>query len=200
MQWKAYSEHVSFLVDQLVNNWVNQFGLDGVDIDFEDTPAFQGTVGYNGVTFLTELSMQLASKMPGGNLLTHSPQTPYWLGGFLPDHPYVTIWNDSKGAISWVNNQFYNNPGFDGTPMLDVTNYETIVQTTGPEHAVLAMPVSEGAAPGGGYIDTPILIQDVIDVLLKQFPNQFGGVAGWEIPLDPMSAWANAIGGALNIG
>lgn len=55
-QYQAYAENVGGLVADLVDNWVKPYGLNGVDIDFEDTSAFETPSPYNGVDFLSSLT------------------------------------------------------------------------------------------------------------------------------------------------
>jgi len=75
-------------VDNLANQiatFVTSNGFDGVDIDFEDTNAFENAAGYDGVDFLTQLTDDLYSQLPQyQNIVTHAPQTPYW----FPDQSY----------------------------------------------------------------------------------------------------------------
>src|SRR5262249_15700882 len=70
-------ESLAYHLTQIVNN--NRF--DGVDIDFEDGSAFMGHANYDGVSFLTVLTGALHSLLPQWSIITHAPQTPYWLTG-----------------------------------------------------------------------------------------------------------------------
>ena len=84
-------------MDNLASNiasFVYSNGFDGVDIDFEDTNAFKGQAGYDGVTFLTQLTDDLyydLSQPPffRQNTITHAPQTPYWLQNYNYRYPPI---------------------------------------------------------------------------------------------------------------
>ena len=65
-------------MEQIVS-WVGSIDADGVDIDFEDSNAFTGKAGYDGITFLSELTSGLSQALPSGSIITHAPQTPYWI-------------------------------------------------------------------------------------------------------------------------
>jgi len=130
-QYQAYSVDINSLVSDIVSNWVQPYGFSGIDIDFEDTSAFENTGLYNGIDFLSNLTTELAKHLPATqNIITHAPQTPYW-GTTFVDQPYVEIWQNVGQHISWVNNQFYNNTGWDGTSTLDIKWYDKIAETCG---------------------------------------------------------------------
>jgi hypothetical protein len=78
-QYRACYGNMGYLLSQL--NWVvTAYGFDGVDIDFEDTDAFKGKTGYDGVDFLTQLTNDLYYELPQWhNIITHAPQTPYFM-------------------------------------------------------------------------------------------------------------------------
>ncbi len=198
-QYKAYCGNVDSLVSDLVGNWITKYGFNGVDIDFEDTSAFQSSPPYNGVDFLISLTKELAKQLPSEqNIITHAPQTPYW-GTTYVDEPYVKIWQNVSNSITWINNQFYNNPAWDGTPELDIHWYETIAQTTGPQKLMLGMPVGPKSA-GQGYLPLSVLIPDVIQPLQQKYPTDFGGVMGWELSDDNEGTWGKEIGRTLRLG
>jgi chitinase len=74
--YRSYAQDVNGLVNQIVN-FVNSYGFNGVDIDYEDNNGFQG--GYDGIGFLSNLTSGLYQALPAGrNIITHAPQTPYW--------------------------------------------------------------------------------------------------------------------------
>ena len=198
-QYKAYSENVDNLVSDLVDNWIKTYGFNGVDIDFEDTSAFQPSSPYDGVDFLVTLTQELAKQLPPEqNIITHAPQTPYWGTSFV-DEPYVKIWNKVSNSITWINNQFYNNNGWDGTSELDIQWYKTIAQTTKPQKLMLGMPVGANSAEEG-YLPLSILIPEVIQPLQQKYPTEFGGVMGWELSDDHEGTWGKEISNALMLG
>jgi len=126
-----------------INNLANELslvmtsnGFDGVDIDFEDTSAFQGQAGYDGVVFLTVLTNSLYKTVPQWSIITHAPQTPYWLQNYIYNSPpYDLVFLNTGGSeIKWFNNQTYNNcysGGTDCTATDKIGNYEYIVNQFG---------------------------------------------------------------------
>lgn len=73
---------------QKLADFVNSNNLDGVDIDWEDTAAFQSGVGEQWlITFTTVLRNSLPSA-----IITHAPQAPYFGGTSLyPKNAYLAI-------------------------------------------------------------------------------------------------------------
>jgi len=66
-KYKICNENVPGLVKQIVS-WVGSIGADGVDFDFEDSNAFTGKAGYDGITFLSELTRGLYQAFHRGAL------------------------------------------------------------------------------------------------------------------------------------
>src|SRR5262249_32167750 len=81
------------LVNQLVA-FVNDNGLDGVDIDYEDDSGFSttdlqtgewtGPPAYDGIDFLIALTDGLARALEPGHIITHAPAPGY----FNPNDSY----------------------------------------------------------------------------------------------------------------
>lgn len=81
--------------------------LDGVDIDWEDTAAFQSTAG-GGEAWLIKFTNQLRSKLPSA-IITHAPQAPYFGGVSLyPNNAYLAVEQAVGSSIQFYNVQFYN--------------------------------------------------------------------------------------------
>jgi hypothetical protein len=68
----------------MIVNLANQYGFDGIDIDFEDTTAFGDGYDpqlYDGIWFLEALTENIAQNPAftfPHNIITHAPQTAYW--------------------------------------------------------------------------------------------------------------------------
>jgi chitinase len=178
---------------------VRNNGFDGVDIDFEDTSAFKGQAGYDGVAFLTQITNQLHDSLPQWSIITHTPLESYWLQSEVQNEPYIypnppyaeIFWNTGQN-ISWFNVQTYNDcyeePDTDCTAQEKEANYQSIVNNFGVPSLklVVGVPVSPDAANGGdGYI--PLSdpsgsgndVSTLIGTLDHDYPSQFGGVMGW---------------------
>lgn len=88
------------LADYVINN-----DLDGVDIDYEDSAAFEAGTGEAWVITLTTV---LRSRMPD-KIITHAPQAPYFMGTTkYPQDAYNKIHSQVGSDIQFYNVQFYN--------------------------------------------------------------------------------------------
>jgi chitinase len=204
--WQQYAQApngVSDLVNQLVA-FVNDNGLDGVDIDYEDSDGgFGESQTYDGVTFLIALTDGLARALQPGHIITHAPQPPYFDG---PEAPYTQIHGIAGDRITWFNCQFYNNPGYD-EPANKLTWYDNIAQTIaaaggreGAPRLLVGAPVVQSAAnDDGAWLSPGDFVSEVITPLQEEWGETFGGVMGWNFELDSEQgfAWANGIGPAL---
>ena len=193
--YKACNRNIGNLVGQL-QTIVNNNGFDGVDIDFEDDNGFNGK--YDGVNFLTQLTNNLYNALPQGhNLITHAPQTVYWTEKFkgYPNPPYPLVFQNTQGSVAWFNNQSYNNclngGNTDCTAQQKFNSYRAIVRLgVPPAKLLVGLPVAYCATTdnnnqcnGDGYIPlntgSPNDVQILISELQGAYPNQFGGVMGW---------------------
>ena len=87
-------------------DFVNTNQLDGVDIDYEDTPVF--TAG-KGEEWLITLTTVLRQNLPADAIITHAPQAPYFGGVSLyPNNAYLAIDQAVGSMIQFYNIQFYN--------------------------------------------------------------------------------------------
>jgi len=67
--YQSYAQNVGALVDDIVNNWVLQYGFNGVDIDYEDDSGFDQPgqpASYDGAGFLVALTKGLYQALPSG--------------------------------------------------------------------------------------------------------------------------------------
>lgn len=88
------------LADFVISN-----DLDGVDVDWEDTAAFQNGIGE---AWLITFTTVLRSKLPDA-IITHAPQAPYFGGTALyPKNAYLAIDQAVGSMIQFYNVQFYN--------------------------------------------------------------------------------------------
>ena len=79
--------------------------FDGVDIDWEDTGAFQRGTGED---WLITLTKTLRANLPADAIITHAPQAPYFSKGLYPKNAYLTIEKTIGDMIDFYNVQFYN--------------------------------------------------------------------------------------------
>jgi chitinase len=83
----------------------NQF--DGVDIDWEDTPAFNRNDS-SGENWLINITTLLRERLGPGRIITHAPQAPYFSKGLYPKGGYLTVDQQVGYMIDFYNVQFYN--------------------------------------------------------------------------------------------
>jgi hypothetical protein len=98
--------------------------------------------------------------------------------------------------ITWINNQFYDNPDYDKDAATKVLWYQNVAAITGAQNLLVGALVAD-TGQDKGYITLDDMINNVINPLKATFGSQFGGVMGWEFALDQGGAWANGIGQAL---
>jgi chitinase len=95
--------------------FVNDNNLDGVDIDWEDTPAFQKGDS-SGEDWLVNITKTLRANLKSDAIITHAPQAPYFTTNTskdsqYPDGAYLTVHNQVGSMIDFYNIQFYNQGG-----------------------------------------------------------------------------------------
>ncbi|KAJ7841271.1 glycoside hydrolase superfamily [Mycena leptocephala] len=141
--------------------WVKANGLDGIDVDYEDTAAmYAGTGEAWVITFTTQLRNQLGT----GYILTHAPMAPWWaVGGKFPSGGYRKIDQSVGSMIDWYNVQFYNSADtyLDCTTLVQETPDQTSALQINSEakvplnKIVIGKPLSPG--DGGTYTDISTL-------------------------------------------
>lgn len=182
-------------------------GFKGIDLDFEDTQSFQNTGTYNGVQFLSQLTIDLRNNLGGGYLITHAPQTIYLNPAYtqnnngpygLPRGGYQAVLTNgyntanptasaAQAATSWLNVQFYNNPDDgQGTVSGVVQAFEQLV-TANPgisaKKFVLTLPISSANASDNYFTSAQIteIVSRINDWLKARGDGSIAGVAGFEL-------------------
>ncbi|KAJ3815284.1 glycoside hydrolase [Lentinula aff. lateritia] len=88
--------------------WVIQYGLDGVDVDYEDFDAINAGDG-KAEAWLASFTRRLRVKLPREDyLLTHAPVAPWFSPGKFGGGAYLTVDSTVGSLIDWYNVQFYN--------------------------------------------------------------------------------------------
>ncbi|PPR08139.1 hypothetical protein CVT24_012353 [Panaeolus cyanescens] len=171
--------------------WVIKYGLDGIDVDYEDINAFYAGDGR---------AEQLRVKLPQGKyLLSHAPLAPWfspkkWAGG-----GYVKVHNAVGNLIDFYNVQYYNQGD---TEYTNCTTLLTASSSTWPQTAVFQL-VSSGIPASKIVIGKPATKADgtnawvsasVMADCLRQAKKQGwnGGVMAWEYPR-ANSTWIAAV-------
>ncbi|KAG6334703.1 hypothetical protein ID866_4382 [Astraeus odoratus] len=87
--------------------WVIQYGLDGVDIDYEDFAAMNAQNG-GAEAWLATFTTALRTKLPQGQyIITHAPVAP-WFSPIYKSGAYLKVDQTVGSLIDWYNVQFYN--------------------------------------------------------------------------------------------
>ncbi|TFK95290.1 glycoside hydrolase family 18 protein [Pterulicium gracile] len=87
--------------------YVKDYNLDGIDVDWEDFDAMAAGTGENWlIAFTTQLRSQLPSA--DGYIITHAPVTPWFTPTLYPGGGYLKVHQEVGSLIDWYNLQFYN--------------------------------------------------------------------------------------------
>ncbi|KAF9466090.1 glycoside hydrolase superfamily [Collybia nuda] len=179
--------------------WVKQFGLDGVDVDYEDFNAINAGDG-RAEAWLASFTRQLRVQLPQGTfLLTHAPVAPWFSPNKFGGGAYLQVHSTVGSLIDWYNVQFYNQGSSEYTTCAGLL---TTSSNTWPGSAlfqiaasgiplsklVIGKPATTGDA-SNGFMSTSTLAGCV-----QQAKNQGwnGGVMVWEFP-DAAAAWIQSV-------
>lgn len=180
--------------------WVKQYGVDGIDVDYEDTTAMNKGDG-KAEQWIIDFTTALRTELPQGQyILTHAPMAP-WMGTnpLWKSGAYVTVNKQVGSLIDWYNTQFYNQGPDEYTTCAGLlttsssNNPESSVfeiQANGFElnKLVIGKPGSTADA-SNGQMSTSTLAQCVSQA---KGMGWNAGVMSWEYP-DANSAWISAV-------
>ncbi|KAF7370598.1 Glycoside hydrolase family 18 protein [Mycena sanguinolenta] len=89
-------------------NWVIQYNLDGIDVDYEDFNAFDAGNG-SAEAWLISFTTQLRTLLPQGSyIITHAPVAPWFSPNIWGGGGYLKVHQSVGNLIDWYNIQFYN--------------------------------------------------------------------------------------------
>ncbi|KZT52237.1 glycoside hydrolase family 18 protein [Calocera cornea HHB12733] len=180
--------------------WVIDWGLDGIDVDWEDFAAMNLQNG-QAEYWLISFTETLRSMLPAGQyLITHAPVAPWFSGDLYPTGAYVIVNENAGYAIDWYNLQFYNQGA---TEYANCTTLIDTSTTTWPHTAIFQinfdgevpldkLVIGKPAAPSdatNGYMDTSLLATCVQQAMSQGWS---GGVMTWEYP-DAAAPWIAAV-------
>ncbi|KJA28077.1 glycoside hydrolase family 18 protein [Hypholoma sublateritium FD-334 SS-4] len=119
--------------------WVIQYGLDGIDVDYEDFNAFDAGNG-KAEAWLISFTQQLRTKLPQGTyLLTHAPVAPWFSPNAWGGGGYLKVHASVGNLIDWYNIQFYNQGASEYTTCANLLNTSS---STWPQTAVFQIAAS----------------------------------------------------------
>ncbi|KAK6992232.1 glycoside hydrolase family 18 protein [Favolaschia claudopus] len=181
-----------------MGNWVKQYNLDGIDVDYEDFNAFDAGNGKAEVDL--PFTTQIRTILPQGTyILTHAPVAPWFSPNKWGGGGYLKIHQSVGNLIDWYNIQFYNQGASEYTTC---ANLLTTSSSTWPNSAVfqiaasgvplskivIGKPATTGDA-NNGFISTGTLAS-----CLATAKNQGwnGGAMAWQWP-NAAAAWIQAV-------
>jgi len=184
---------------------VEQYNLDGVDLDVEAVPYTQQQVFQPYADAIIALTRALAKRLPN-KYLTHAPQPPYLCkpgsSGECPnDSLYATILAAAGHHISWLNMQYYSNPPATSIDADEVASYVSIVEGwdgfpgLDSTRLVLGKPYSSHI---NGYEPMTEVSSKILNPLVEKYRQNFGGFMAWEFIQDENGAWAEAVRKAID--
>eukprot|EP01084_Bolivina_argentea_P079120 143581_1 len=152
-----------------IASFVTKYELDGADIDWEDSAAFNSGDG-KGEYWLANLTSTMRANLPSSSIITHAPQAPYFMGSQqYAAGGYLYVDDVVGDDIDWYNVQFYNQGSSDYTTFntLFVSSdgwatkssvYQMILGDNdlgikiSSDKIVVGKPVTQGDADNTGYV------------------------------------------------
>ncbi|KAJ7504341.1 glycoside hydrolase family 18 protein [Mycena galericulata] len=88
--------------------WVKQFDLDGIDVDYEDFDAVNAGDG-KAEAWIISFTTRLRTLLPQGQyIITHAPVAPWFSPNIWGGGGYLRVHESAGKLIDWYNIQFYN--------------------------------------------------------------------------------------------
>ncbi|KZT66332.1 glycoside hydrolase family 18 protein [Daedalea quercina L-15889] len=177
--------------------WVVEYGLDGIDVDYEDFDAMDsGTAEAWLVTFTTQLRNQLPA---GDYIITHAPVAPWFSPNIWTNGGYLEVNSEVGDLIDWYNVQFYNQGASEYTTCDGLLNtssstwpesalFQIIANGVASDMLVIGKPATTGDA-STGYMSSSTLATCVEDAKAEGWD---AGVMVWEYP-DAGTSWITTV-------
>ncbi|KAF7356553.1 Glycoside hydrolase family 18 protein [Mycena venus] len=180
-------------------NWVVQYGLDGIDVDYEDFGAFNAGDG-KAEAWLISFTTQLRTILPQGQyIITHAPVAPWFSPNKWGGGGYLRVHQSVGNLIDWYNVQYYNQGTSEYTTC---ANLLTTSSSTWPGSAVFqigasGVPLSKiviGKPAGTGDGNSGFMDASTLGTCVAQAKNQgwTGGAMVWQWP-DAATSWIQTV-------
>ncbi|KAJ6581491.1 glycoside hydrolase [Mycena capillaripes] len=179
-------------------NWVKQYNLDGIDVDYEDFNAFDAGDG-KAEAWLISFTTQLRTILPQGTyIITHAPVAPWFSPNKWGGGGYLKVHQSVGSLIDWYNIQFYNRGTSEYTTC---ANLLTTSSSTWPGSAVFqiaaSVPLSKiviGKPAGTGDGNSGFMSASTLAGCVATAKNQgwTGGAMVWEWP-DAAASWIQTV-------
>ena len=98
--------------------------------------------------------------------------------------------------------QYYSNPPVTSSDVDEVDSYKSIVQGWDgfpglePGRLVVGKPYSSGVS---GFEPATEVVSRILQPLVAEYGNSFGGFMAWELSEDPDGTWATSVAQALGL-
>ncbi|KAJ7752824.1 hypothetical protein DFH07DRAFT_921710 [Mycena maculata] len=169
--------------------WVVQYQLDGIDVDYEDFTAVNKGDG-SAEAWLISFTTQLRSVLPQGTyIITHAPVAPWFAPNYWGGGGYLKVHQNVGSIIDWYNIQFYNQGDTEYTTCANLLTQSSTVfpQTALFQIAANGVPLTKlvlgkpatNASATNGYV-APSTLATCLSTAKGQ--GWTGGVSVWEYP------------------
>ncbi|KAM5534676.1 hypothetical protein V8D89_011688 [Ganoderma adspersum] len=181
-------------------SFVKTYGLDGVDVDYED---FNAMVAGTAEKWLITFTKQLRSKLPSSSnyIITHAPVAPWFTPSHYPGGGYLKVNKEVGSSIDWYNVQFYNQGA---TEYTTCTGLLTTSSATWPKTALFQI-IASGVPSSKLVLGKPATTADTVTGYVS--PSKLascvsqakgkgwkGGVMSWQYP-HADTAWIRTVRG-----
>lgn len=193
-----------------ISKFVKENYFDGVDIDWEDSHAFENG---KGEEWLIELTKELRKDLNKEYIITHAPQAPYFIKNKekYRNGAYWTIESEVGKMIDWYNIQYYNQGSSKYENCKTLINKsdgwsngtslsELIYQGLDPKKIVIGKPISKKDVYNSGYISPIELSKCFKNIENHSFKyknntavNWNKSVFGWQFSSDTNSTWIKKV-------
>ncbi|KAI5999385.1 glycoside hydrolase family 18 protein [Pisolithus orientalis] len=174
--------------------FVQEYGLDGVDVDYEDFNAMNAQDG-SAENWLSTFTQALRAQLPEGQyIITHAPVAP-WFSPVYASGAYLKVDQTVGSLIDWYNVQFYNQGTSEYTTctgLLETSSstwpstalFQIAASGVSLDKLVIGKPATTGDA-SNGYMD-PSTLAGCLSTAKAQ--GWDAGVMVWEYP-DAAASW-----------
>lgn len=153
-----------------------RYGLDGIDLDVEDSPDETPITGR--IDDIVKLIQQLRSDFGIGFIITLAPVAKALSdddGDNISGFSYTDLEANCGGDIDWYNAQFYSGYGSMG----NASDYLDKLENFPLDPRRLVAGTLSNGANGTGWVELDNIKSTMRD-LLATYPDSFGGIAAWE--------------------
>jgi len=184
-------------------NFIKAQHLDGGDVDYEDTDAFQKG---HGAQWLVTFTKTMRAALPSPQyVITHAPQGPYFSDGLYPDNAYLTIHKQAGDAIDWYNVQFYNQASTRYDTCETLLNkadgwaaqsalFEITAKGVPASKIIIGKPISQADVYNTGMMTPEAIAECGKQAKAKGWT---GGYMGWQYNHDLDGKWINCLAASL---